>query len=215
MSLVAGHESETDGRDGVGEAARFFYIYEMLCTRDRKRLYASDYSDHKIRAIELDSRVVSTAAGTGLWKWMDGNCLEAGFIQPTRMVFDRSSNVEPESAMWIVATGLRRFDIKHGVVTTVQLPLKPDAVTSIDSTPAGALIVVIQNCVCLIDPRTQKVDKLAGSESEADFVDGAGVNARFNSPATVVVAEWEQCAYILDANNNRIRRITLPPTLFT
>ncbi len=64
LSLVAG--GEEDGHaDGVGEEARFSFVFGMVCTSDRKRMYFSDQECNRIRAIELESRQVTTIAGSG------------------------------------------------------------------------------------------------------------------------------------------------------
>ncbi len=56
--------------------------------------------------------------------------------------------------------------------------------------------------------------ELRGTDT-ASFVDGPGTTARFNEPTALVVIDSEQCLYIADCGHNRIRRMTLPPHLFT
>ncbi len=72
--------------------------------------------------------------------------------------------------------------------------------------------------LCLLqssyDPRTRTLSDVAGREGDSGFVDGPGLVARFSWPRGITVMDREQCAYISDNGNHRIRRLTLPPEWF-
>jgi len=55
---------------------------------------------------------------------------------------------------------------------------------------------------------------LAGWADERDYVDGPGGIARFDDLGGIAIVDQEQCAYVCDWSNRRIRRITLPQRFF-
>ncbi len=52
------------------------------------------------------------------------------------------------------------------------------------------------------------IDHLAGDFSEKGYVNGRGEEARFQPPLSLSFAN-EDCLYIADGGNNRIRRLDL------
>ncbi len=216
VSLVAGGKIP-DFSDGVGPSAHFSYVCGLICTTsDQKWLYLADSFNNRIRRIEIKSRVVSTIAGSGQSKSEDGTGLAASILCPASLVFDRSPSIKPESAVWIVATGpLRRLDITTGVVTstTVGTGIKVDSYTSLCCTTTGTLILLSENALYSFDPPTHTLRVLAGWK-HSGYADGPGLSARFSLPRGLAMVDRERCAYIADTNNHRIRRVTLPPSLF-
>lgn len=63
------------------------------------------------------------------------------------------------------------------------------------------------NCVRKIDAATKAVTTIAGNGGIRGFADGIGSAARFNGPSGVVIGK-NGAIYIIDRDNNRIRKIT-------
>lgn len=63
------------------------------------------------------------------------------------------------------------------------------------------------NCVRKIDAATKAVTTIAGKGDSRGFADGIGSAARFNGPSGVVVGK-DGIIYILDRDNNRIRKVS-------
>ncbi len=143
VTFIAGSvQSDVYGvTDDIGENARFFHVSGMICTSDRRALYLSDCSNHRLRMIDIATRRVSTVAHTSRLGEMRGN---TSFRYPKCAVFDRSRSIEPESAVWLVASGpLVRFDLNtRWVTTTVSVDLLIlTRLSMIDSTPSGIVIL--------------------------------------------------------------------------
>ncbi|MEX6688603.1 IPT/TIG domain-containing protein [Danxiaibacter flavus] len=64
------------------------------------------------------------------------------------------------------------------------------------------------NCVRMITTGNNEVKTIAGQAASAGFVEGMGDNAKFNRPTGVVV-DKNGDMYVLDMDNNRIRKITV------
>ncbi len=123
----------------------------------------------------MDSSGQRTAANSG--REMFGR----GVVSYTsRMVFDRS--MPSDSVLWIVASGLRRFDITNGVVTTV--PINLDWIVTLCCIPTGTQILANDSAIYSFDPRTNTLNKLAGAGTEEarGFADGSGEQARIDAP---------------------------------
>ncbi len=71
--------------------------------------------------------------------------------------------------------------------------------------------------VCAVNTATCEVEKLAGQPSDktGGFLDGAGSEALFYNPSAVAVDSSDDgCAMVVDCNNCRIRRVSLPTRFF-
>jgi DNA-binding beta-propeller fold protein YncE len=67
------------------------------------------------------------------------------------------------------------------------------------------------NCIRKITPDSKNVETFAGScgSSQADWVDGVGTLARFNSPEGVAFDSLRNAIVVADYKNNRIRSIDM------
>ncbi len=225
VSLIAGSKREGWG-DGIGAAAMFCVVYDLLCTSDGKRIYAVDYHSNRIRSIDLKTQAVTTIAGDGKSVSWNGFGVQSSIHRPRKFVFGRSASDEPESVLYITSEGgIRRFDLTTQELTTCKVQKSDTRIFTpwaIDAVPSGHLIVSCDftSCIYLFDPLTGKLDLLAGSPGRdgaaSGYADGAGGAVRFDSPLGLAVVESERCAYISDAGQNRrIRRMTLPQSLFS
>ncbi len=184
----------------------------LLCHPNGKTLYVSDFSNHRIRKIDLTTLVVTTVAGDGKRETYDGmsSCIDYS----KQLVFDRSWNAKPYEVLLIASYRmLLRFDTETGVISTPQFRTSIGFNTWATAyTPSGHLIVSCSATQSFysMDVSTGDVVAICGT-GKAGFADGIGLAAKFHSVVGLVLNEREQCLYACDHDNNRIRRITLPP----
>ncbi len=217
VSTLAGNMSASGTADGVGIKASFYSISGVVCHPNGRTLWVADLGNNLIRMIDVVSRTVTAVAGDGANENRDGIGRKSSLKWPQQLVFDRSSNVKPNSVLLITCIGgLRRFNIETGVLSTVKLntPMTLD-LCGIDYTPSNHLIVSSTNLpsLWLINPVNGDVSRLSGSNQKG-FADGAAQSALWNSPRGLRVINQEQCVVVTDMDNNRLRRLTLPPYLF-
>ncbi len=226
VSLVAGSQKSGCFADGIGEAAEFDVVYDLVCTRAGDRLIVADLYNHRLRSVDIKSKEVTTLAGSGRRSGRndsyDGVGPNAGIRRPLKLTFDRSPLIEAESALYLTSYGgIRRFDLTTTAVTTPQwvdtgMPRWMD-LWGIDSTPSGHLIVscLLTHAIYLFDPRSAKRELLAGTGvPKSDYADEPDHNARFQCPYDVAVVDHAQCVFVAYSTNRRIRCITLPKSLF-
>ncbi len=206
--------------DGTGVNARFSYVLEVVCTRDRKRLFVADDDNLRVRTIDIDSKVVRTLAGNGQSKTVDEIGRFASFRVVHSLVFDRSRKIAPESVLWVsAAEALRRIDIQTTRVSTFKLELAARHKTWIDrihSTASGHLLCTTGFALLSVDTTNGAVHLMAGELDgrPQPAADGPGLTARLSSARGIAVIDAERCAYLCDFNS-LIRRISLPSHLFS
>ena len=115
------------------------------------------------------------------------------------------------SALYIVEEfkSIRRVDLKSGIITTVQLRSRLEAIDSLTIDNAGNLIACefTVDRVRKIDPRTGAVTTLAGGHRLSFSGDGGpATDAGLRSP-NFAIADRSNNIYISDGGNYRIRRI--------
>ncbi len=222
VTLIAGDGTEGFA-DGVGSKARFYGVSGMLCHPDGKTLYLCDKFNRRLRKVDLPSQTVTTIAGDGLQGIRDGKGLDCSVTSPVQLVFDQSPNVKPNSVfLFACSIGLRRYDIETGAVTTIKFALADKIhfdFSSLAWAPSGHLVVggreSFATGVYLIDVQTASIVRVAGKESMGQwYAEGGPTEAQFTELTGIAINEREHCLFTTDYDNNRIRRITLPPEIF-
>ncbi len=223
VRLVAGSAKEGFA-NGKSDRALFCEVTGLVCSGDAKQLFVSDARNYRIRSIDLATREVSTLAGTGHQREQYGIFAKASFLYIRTLKADRSKS---NSLLVVDGKLIRRVLLDRRIVQPIT-PVSPELDFSVldpsalESFASGHLLVTClsTHSLYLINPTNQKRERIAGTGTALPvpvtpgFMDGAGVSAQFNSPRDLVVSEAERCAFIADVENNRIRRIELPPHLF-
>ncbi len=116
MSLVAGG-SNGECKDGVGEAARFDFIFGLLTTRDGQTLYATENSIGRVRSISFETAgsktgTVKTVAGDGQCANRDGTGVGASLSYPRELVW--VSDDETTEMLIACMHQMTRFNTKTG-----------------------------------------------------------------------------------------------------
>jgi DNA-binding beta-propeller fold protein YncE len=112
VGVLAG--GECGFADGVGEAARFDHPQGLAVFGDR--LFVADAFNHRIRVLDLQTRAVTTWAGSGAAGAVDGIGTAAQFNYPQDVALDGKGN------LLIADSGnalVRRASLATGQVTTV------------------------------------------------------------------------------------------------
>lgn len=78
---------------GIGTSALFHRPTGLALSSDGALLYVSDFSNHKIKMVDVGSRVVSLLAGSGSAGSADGSASVASFNQPYALAFSADGSV--------------------------------------------------------------------------------------------------------------------------
>ncbi|MCF7732018.1 MAG: hypothetical protein K9N23_10030, partial [Akkermansiaceae bacterium] len=199
--------------NGTRTAARFEKPSGIAIDRHGD-FYVADEWNHQIRKITATGEV-TTFAGTGVAGFLDGDKAAAQFLYPVGVAVDASNNV------YVADTGnhrIRKINAVTGEVTTIGgtgVDGFSDGVFSASSfSSPRALAVIAVDKVMVVDSGNQRIRVIASGSvytlagnGDAGFLDGWGGSARFSSP-TGIVRDGAGIAYVTDAGNHRIRRIT-------
>ena len=187
--------------DGVGINARFASV-EQLTVDALDNIYVTDERTGQIRKIAPSSGLVSTLS-----------IITEPFslINPTGIAIDNASNlyvaddhkifkIDPNGTLSTMAGSTAGFADGIGVNAQFQ------TLTALAIDTSGNIYGVdrTNHRIRKITPNGQ-VTTIAGST--AGFADGAAISAQFNSPTGITVDEQGNL-YVVDSENNRIRKIT-------
>lgn len=208
VSVVAG--SGVRGfANGRSDTARFGEC-SGITTDALGNIFVSDLDALRIRKISADG-VVTTLAGDGRRGFVDANGEAAEFFLPTGIVLDKQGNllvadwnrIRKISPGGDVTTFVGRdaFGFQDGVPSIATFTSIADMV--IDA--KGNLYITDENHIRKITPQGV-VSTIAGNTS--GYHDGEGSVAQFNG-ADGIGIDASGNLYVADANNNRIRKISL------
>lgn len=200
-------------RDGPAAQASFADPYG-LATDARGRLYIADGgTSNRIRVLTAEGQVL-TVAGSGAEGWRDGPAAEAAFHTPSGLALDAAGN------LYVADTGNHRIRkiTPEGQVSTLAGDGQPGhrdgpADQARFNGPLG-LAVDGQGRVWVADSYNDRIRlisaegqvlTLAGGELPGER-DGIGAEARFDTPAALVI-DANGHALVADAGNNAIRRV--------
>ena len=213
VTTIAGLAGVGGSIDGRGSGARFNGPCGIAT--DGLNLYIADYNNATIRRMTLNAGDVSTIAGTaGQRGSADGTGATARFKGPAGITINGRYLYVVDGDSFTV----RKIDISTGAVSTIAGTA--GAAGSADGTGAAArfnypfgiytdgsnLFVADQfnNAIRKIVISSAEVTTIAGSLASGS-ADGAGDNARFNTPAGAVAVGSE--LFVTDTMNYSIRKL--------
>jgi gliding motility-associated-like protein len=201
--------------DAKGTAASFYYpsgvAVDLL-----GNVYVADTYNHMIRKITPAGVVTTLAGSVNYAGYADGTGLAAVFSYPSNLTVDASRNVyvsdennnvirkiTPSGVVTTLAGNAGASGADNGTGTNATF-YRPNGIT-VDG--SGNVFVSDQfNHIIRKITSAGVVTTFAGT-GNADFVDGTGTAASFNSPGGISVDKAGNL-YVNDIGNNSIRKIT-------
>jgi DNA-binding beta-propeller fold protein YncE len=169
-----------------------------------RRMFIADTDNNTVRMIDLTSGTVTTVAGDPtLAGSTDGVGAAALFSKPRALAIDPSGGT-------IYVADFSNNRIRKIATDTLTV----STLVIFDAAPQGLAVDGSDVLVSLSDHRVARVapdgtvTPLAGAAGAKGFVDGAGIDARFNSPAGLL-DDGTGILYVIDAGNKAIRTIAL------
>lgn len=188
---------------------------------DQTSLFIADVADHRVRAVDLRSGLISTFAGTGEGRH-DG---DGGPAARAAIFGARAVALAPDGSLYVMERqGSCIRQIRDGIIQTVAgtgargyggdggdarvaVFAAPKEMT-VD--PAGNIFVVDteNHVIRLIDAKTWIVTTIAGNGSPGPGGDGGRATAAGLARPHGVCVGPDGAAYVGDSENHRIRRLT-------
>lgn len=207
-----------DGVRGFYDGPRVYARYSLpngIVVDAAGHCYVTDTTNYRIRKISPGG-TASTFAGDGVAGYADAPGTEARFSSPRGLAIDAHGNlylvecgnsrvrkISPEGVVTTVAGDGRG---KHADGEALAASFKEPCGIAVD--PAGNLYVADSDneCIRMISPEGH-VETIAGDgKGVADYADGSGPLARFNSPVGLCVGPAGDI-YVSDSKYHCIRRI--------
>jgi hypothetical protein len=101
VTTFAGKLGAIGNADGIGKAARFSYPDGIAIDPSGSTLYIADTANHRIRAVDVVSRTVTTVAGSSLGD-LDGPGRTARFNYPTGVA------IAPDGRIFVLSTASQK-----------------------------------------------------------------------------------------------------------
>src|SRR5262252_4676013 len=230
ISVIAGTgKAGYSGDGGPASSAQMNAPHEVRFD-SKGSIFVAERDNHVVRYIDMKSKMISTAAGTGMrgFSGDGGPANQAQLAQPHSIALDRSDNVY---ICDIMNNRVRRIDPKAGTISTFagngERGNTPDEASlddvpvagprSIQIAPDGTMYLILRegNKVFSIDVARRRLKRVAGTGELGYTGDGGpALNAKFGAPGNALngpkgVAYSGGMLYIADTENHVIRRIDL------
>ncbi len=216
VSTFAGIAGDPGATDGTAATARFDTPSSLALASDGT-LFISDTGNHTVRRLDLSGRVTTFAGSAGSAGATDGTATTARFNSPLGLA------IAVDGSLFVADSGnhaIRRIDSK-GTVTTFAGNLEGwgssdgnastarfNGPVGLAFDPAGNLFVAdsFNHAIRRITPNGT-VTTFAGKLGEDGFLDGAGGEARFGTPAELAL-DRRGNLFVADAFYHTLRKIT-------
>ena len=200
--------------DGTSVSPKY-YSPTGVAIANSGNTYVADSQNHCIRKISA-SGYVTTFAGTGIAGYANGVGNAAQFNTPYSVAVDASENVYVTESF---SNAIRKITVAGvvsifaGNISTAGF-LDGQSTSAQFSSPKG-LAVDSSGNIYIADANNNRIRKITNTglvttiagNGIADYLDGQGINARFNNPTGVAVTN-SGIVYVGDTYNNRIRAIS-------
>ena len=220
ITLAGDGGGKYSGDDGPCTRAGLAEPNGLALDRDHRHLFIADVADHRVRAIDLGSGIITTFAGTGAGCHAgDGGSATAADIFGARAVA-----LAPDDSLYILerqGSSLRR--VRNGIIDTVagngvrgyagdghdarHAVFNAPKEMAVD--PAGNVFIVDteNHAIRLIDAQTWIVTTIAGTGESGPGGDGGPAEqAGLARPHGAVVGP-DGAVYIGDSENHRVRKL--------
>ncbi len=217
-------EKGFSGDGGPAKDAKFGGVFCVAFDPDKKNLYVTDLDNRRIRKVNMETKIVTTVAGTGE-KGVPKDGAEATkqpLIDPRAHAVDKAGN------LWVLERGghaLRVVDAK-GIIRTVAGTGKAGAGVGkgleaamngpkhlcIDRDGSVLIADTENHRILRFNPKDATISLVAGTGKKGKTLgDGDPLKADFNQPHGVIVHPVTGDIYISDASNGRVLKIVREP----
>jgi sugar lactone lactonase YvrE/microcystin-dependent protein len=213
VTTLAGSGAPTPFSNSIGAAASFYNPYSVAVAPDGT-IYVADTANHRIRKVTPEG-VVTTLAGDGNGRWVDGIGSGASFNSPKGVAIGSDGNI------YVGDTGNNRIRkvTPDGVVTTVAGSgtagfLDGTGSAATFNSPIGVAVAPDGN-IYVADYTNNRIRKvtpggvvttLAGSGLYGS-ANGMGSAASFGKPCALAIGP-DGNIYVADTDNHLIRKVT-------
>ncbi len=196
--------------NGPANLAQFFYPYGICLKQGAS--YVTEYSDQRIRAISLTA-MVSTFASTpgGVYAFLQPHDICYSPISNCFYVTDynRILKVDSVGTVSVFAGYFNPGYVDHTSPHRARFN-DPEGICVDNS---GNIYVVDRGNHCIRKILTSgQVITLAGTGTVPGYLNGPGPVAKFNLPSEICYRASDNCLYVTDDGNNRIRKIQMNGT---
>jgi trimeric autotransporter adhesin len=216
-----------DGRQATKAAMK--YVYDIAVDASGN-IYIADSYNNRIRLVTTSTGIISTVAGTGSagYSGDGGPATSATLNLPYGIAVDTSGNLyiadSANSCIRIVTkstgiistvagNGLADYsgDGDQATLATLNYPYG----VAVDASGNIFIADTVNNCIRMVTVGTGVISTMAGSVNPGYSGDGKqATSAALSSPRTVT-ADASGNIYIADADNNRIRMVTVSTGIIT
>ena len=193
--------------DGVGTDAMFDHPMSVVVSSDAAILYLSDTNSHRIRQVDIASRVVTTLVGSGERQSTDGVGTAARITYPYGLAIDSTSSFLFVAEPW--SNKIRQIEMASRTVTTLGLAsfgtgysgtaphdwphpqgiaISPDDATLYMGEYAGCTIAELNIASARSATSPPNSIRIAGAHRAHAYANGYGLSARFYNPKGVAVS---------------------------
>jgi hypothetical protein len=183
VTTLAGLAGTCGFADGVGLAAQFKAMTDIVINPDTDVAYVADPANFRIRAVFLTNQTVITIAGNGVYG--DANGIgTAATISPVYLTLSGNSALYVKTYY-----GIRKVDLNTLAVTTLTTTLSQSPMQmALSSSGLNIYYGAYHKVSRFFIPLKTSTD-IAGLTNTFGFVDGQGAAARFRNPQAVILLD--------------------------
>jgi sugar lactone lactonase YvrE len=191
--------------------ANIYYPDQLAIDTTNNILYIADHNDQRIRAVNLNTKKITTVAGTGttarsLFFGDNGPAVQAALNNPYGIAIDSSRRL-----LYFSDTSngrIRVINMTSNIISTISSSLGDPIGIAFDSVNNWLYIADTPNHVILkLACNTGILSTVAGASGSPGGYgdDGLATSSRINSPTGVSLDMSNSLLYIADSNNDKIR----------
>ena len=237
IETIAGSGSKGfSGDGGPATKAAMNEPYGIKLDKANEHLYIVDRLNLRVRRVNLKSGMIDTVGGTGkaAYSGDGGPAAQAGLVEPNGAALGPGPNGEDTRLYISDVRGhrIRVVDLKTGIIETFagtgQAKHNGDGgpaakagifgARAVAVGPKGDVYIVERegNSLRVVDAKTGIIRTIAGTGKKGDSGDGGpALQATFNGPKELCVGPDGSAVFVVDTENQKIRRVDLKTGLIS
>jgi DNA-binding beta-propeller fold protein YncE len=216
VTTIAGGNN-MDNLEGVGSAARMGPIGGMAIDSEGN-IYFTDFVNHNIKKLNVETLQVSIFAGTGVAGFANGARLSAQFDEPFAIAIDSADNIYVGDYNNYVIRVIRTNGtvLTHvgkqgdaGIVDASAYDAKFSEIRFMLVDKQDTLHISDINNYRVINPATYTTTMAGDSSGSSGYVDDIGTDALFTKPYGLALSLDGNYVYIADSETYTLRRFDI------